>query len=176
MKINTVAAVLKKERTVRVFHDEKNQALTNGHALYMINDLPPITTCEQLAAIIGLTKEQAGKFNLKVENEMPPIFSCKNVEESYLEKSNLEYVFYGEKYSAFRNDSVLLFVRSNYLSPFKEFEDLYYYDRFDTERQTHSLAIEAGMFGTIGIIMPVKLEQYEFYSEFEKAYHLIKSK
>ena len=110
MKINTVAAVLKKERTVRVFHDEKNQALTNGHALYMINDLPPITTCEQLAAIIGLTKEQAGKFNLKVENEMPPIFSCKNVEESYLEKSNLEYVFYGEKYSAFRNDSVLLFV------------------------------------------------------------------
>lgn len=145
-----------KDYNLIVYTDGKTQYLSNGFAVYLANNLPPITSAEQLCAILGITDEQEGKYNIKIGEPLPPVLQLDTdsaFRDHPMDKSELSVKWHGMQYTAFTDNINAIFVKSQYLTPFKDIDEAIYYDRTDGKKE-HFITIEAGMIGLIGVICP----------------------
>ena len=159
MKINAIAAALKKDYNLIVYTDGKTQYLSNGFVVYLANNLPPITSAEQLCAILGISDEQEGKYNIKIGEPLPPVLCWGSGYNDFtVDKSELSFKWHGMQYAAFTDDLNVIFVKSQYLTPFKDIDEAIYYDRTDGKKE-HFITVEAGMIGLIGLICPTNFSK-----------------
>jgi hypothetical protein len=159
VKINAIAAALKKDYNLIVYTDGKTQYLSNGFAVYLASNLPPITSAEQLCAILGITDEQEGKYNIKIGEPLPPVLRRNAIyHDRPMDKSELSVKWHGMQYTAFTDSTNAIFVKSQYLTPFKDIDEAIYYDRTDGKKE-HFITVEAGMIGLIGVICPTNFSK-----------------
>ena len=165
MKINAIAAALKKDYSLIVYTDGVTQWLSNGFAVYLANNLPPITSAEQLCAILGISDEQEGKYTIRIGEPLPPVLQRgSRYNDHPVDKSELSVKWHGMQYTAFTDNINAIFVKSHYLTPFKDIDEAIYYDRTDGEKE-HYITIEAGMIGLIGLICPTTFRKNDPMSE-----------
>lgn len=154
MKITQIAAALKKDTQLIVYTNGESQFLSNAFAVYAANNLPPITSAEQLCAILGIATEQEGKYNIRIDEPLPPVMRAgAEYEESSVDKSDLSIKWRGMQYTAFTGNGQILLVKSQYLVPFKDIDEVAYYDRVDGGGN-HYIIVEAGLLGLIGLMCP----------------------
>ena len=163
MKINAIASVLKSGASIKLYRYYDEQYITNGFALYAVSNLPHIETNDQLCAVLGIPSDKQGKYNINIEagSLLPCLCRTETDRALYIDTpierdDLLSLNWLGEEYIIFKTDHKLLFVRRTYLKPFNEYEDLYYFDRHDTQDGKHVIVIKAGML-LVGIINPANI-------------------
>lgn len=165
MKITQIAAALKKGNNLTVYTNGRAQFLSNGFAVYFASNLPMITSSEQLCTILGITGEQEGKYNIKIGEPLPSVMlTSSDYQETAVEKSELAIKWRGMQYTAFAGGGNIMLVKSQYLAPFKDIDEVTYYDRVDCGKN-HFLTVEAGLLGLIGLICPTAFSSQDPMSQ-----------
>lgn len=165
MKLSAIAAIMRKSGRIDLYKSDSDQLISDGYSIYKINALPDIKTEDQIISIIGVPSNKQGKFTVKIhfdETEMPTVLKTPNEEYDDEEIAMLPWfiTYCGEKFAILCTENEVFMLKEMYLKPLAEYDDLYYYIRYDKAKKNPVVVAEAGFLGNIAAICPTYVNTY----------------
>ena len=157
MKIKSIAAICKKQKTVIIHNtDTKGVILNTGAAAYMCMGLPNVTE-KELLTIFDIDPCKWGEWRTCIR----PVYRKLNFEdidpeEELINRFGVHFCYQGVEMEPLMTRSGIIFLDTKYLVPFADLDSYELYARITPEGSPY-IAVKAGMI-LVGLIAPMEVK------------------
>lgn len=167
MKINKIASLLKKGKTIHLYDGTDCQWVSTGYATYSLAGLPWLEE-KNIVTMFDIPEDQRGKYYFE-HKELPQTmnFSDTDKTEGVIDSEHIKIGTHGCILKIFQTSSGAAFVDSDLLVPFKDSLDyLEYYERHTVDGKVY-IAVKNGL-TLIGIILPSEVVNDDLIKDLER--------
>ena len=156
MKIKSIAAICKKQKSVIIHNtDTEGVILNTGAAAYMCMGLPKVTE-KELLAIFDIDPCKWGGWRVCIQPVSGKLnFEDNDSDEELINRADVTFCYQGVEIAPLMTSSGIIFLDTKYLVPFSDLDSYELYERITSEGSPY-IAVKAGMI-LVGLILPIEM-------------------